>query len=118
MILFSHEHVDKVRSGRKTETRRCWKTQKVREGSVHYEQRSFRPEKRFARIRILKVWEQNPREITPEQVKAEGFESKEEFIEAYYKHYPEADAEVERGWRKHLAFRFEVIELLDELPYP
>ena len=118
MILFGEEHIENVRSGRKFQTRRCWKFSKVKEGSIHYAQRSLRPETRFAVLRILKVWEQKPWQITTSEVEAEGYDSKQEFLDAYYNYFPEADAAVKSGLRKHYVINFEVIELLDEMSYP
>ena len=119
MILFKREHVEKIRAGEKTQTRRCWKQARIKEDSVHYAQRGYRPETRFARLQILSVYEEDPHNISDDDVRAEGFENKEEFLDAYYGHYTigDIDEEVRLGMRKHFVINFEVIELLDETDY-
>ena len=116
MILFAGNTPHNIVLGRKTQTRRCWKTHRVREGSFHWAQTGYKKETRFAKLEILKVWEQNPLDISDEDVRREGFTHKDDFINAYYSQYPNADADVERGERKHVVIDFRVVDIFCEPP--
>lgn len=114
MILFAGDTPQKIVLGRKTQTRRCWKTHRVKAGSFHWAQTNYHTSSRFARLEILKVWEQHPLNISEEDVIREGFTHWRDFIRAYYDQYPTANEDVERGERKHVVIDFRVDSIFCE----
>ena len=112
MILFAGDTPQKIVLGRKTQTRRCWKTHRVKVGSFHWAQTGYKKETRFARLEILDVREENPHDIGYEDVLREGFTDKAYFLAAYYGQYPNADVDVESGERKHVVIDFRVEQIL------
>ena len=111
MILFAGDTPIKILTGKKTQTRRCWKVRRAKPGSFHWAQTNMRADSRFARLEILDVWEQNPIDISPEHIKAEGFETLDEFMRAYVSGFPDADHAVARGERKHYVIDFKMVEI-------
>ena len=110
MILFAGDTPQKILAGKKTQTRRCWKSARVKRGSYHWAQTNMGADSRFARLEILDVWEQNPWDISDEHARAEGFDSPARFIGAYYSQYPNADRDVESGKRRHYVIDFRVAQ--------
>ena len=109
-MLFMAEFIHLILSGNKTQTRRHWKRKPPKVGSVIFAQtKLFKNETRFARIKILRVWECDPNDISIDDVIAEGFLDKSDFIRTYRKLN-------EKKWddksRKHWAIEFEVVERL------
>ncbi len=106
MLLFTSESAKKIRQGIKTQTRRLHLRRRAVPGSVHWAQRTLHPDSRFARLKILRVWEWDGKTISDEDVKAEGFNTAAEFWEAFNSlnrfHSKEPD-------RKHIAYEFRVI---------
>ena len=83
MILFKPEHVGPILAGRKTQTRRLGE-RRWNVGSAHLAAtRLFDPTAVFARLRILDVRRDVLWQITPEDVRAEGYRSLEEFAAAF-----------------------------------
>ena len=81
MALFKRRLIQKVRSGEKTQTRRTHKrTWKL--GKTYSIRASYfgKPE---GHIKITKKFQQKLGEISPEDVKKEGFNSLEEFRKAW-----------------------------------
>lgn len=113
MILFAGNTPEKILSGEKTQTRRCWKRSFIKPGSFHWAQRNYRKESRFALLEILDVWEQSPWDISDEHAKAEGFEHRWQFISAYYDQYPNCDIDVEDGKRHHYVIDFRVEKVVN-----
>lgn len=86
-MIFTKEHVEMFRSGRKTVTRRIWKTPHVKVGGI-YGVRSdrFKPVSPDApRIRVISVSVERLRDITLEEVQREGHTSISEFMEVWEK---------------------------------
>lgn len=107
-MIFREKHIPPILDGKKTQTRRKGK-KRWNLGAIHT-CRIGRFHKPFARVRILEVWEEPVVEIAPANVKAEGYESREEFLCAF--------AEINRLEPEDLlelevwAVRFEVVEKL------
>ena len=106
MFLFTAESAKKIRQGVKTQTRRLHLKPRAIPGSVHWAQRTLRPDSRFARLKILRVWEWDGETISHEDVKAEGFDTAAEFWKAFNRlnRLHATDPE-----RKHIAYEFRVI---------
>ena len=83
MFLFTTESAKKIRQGIKTQTRRLHLRPRALPGSEHWAQRTLRPDSRFARLKILRVWEWDGETISDEDVKAEGFGTAAAFWEAF-----------------------------------
>ena len=83
-MLFKQKGKEDILSGRKTQTRRYRRSGAAVPGKLHWAQtRLFDKSTRFARLRILRVWEWDGQNISPEDVEAEGYDSKSEFLNAY-----------------------------------
>ena len=79
MMMFQPEHVAPILSGRKTETRRLWKSQRVKVGSIQKAKLKMFSKDSFAHIRILGVWQERLGDISEESVWAEGYDTLEEY---------------------------------------
>jgi N4-acetylcytidine amidohydrolase len=76
--LFKSHLAEKVRAGRKTQSRRISKV-RYREGSVQPVQENYKPGKAKDHIKINRRYEQKLGDVTEEQAIAEGFNNLEEF---------------------------------------
>ncbi len=85
MMLFKPEHVPMVLDGTKTETRRIWKRQRAKVGSIHLAKTKMLSKDYFARLRILSVHQEPLLNISEEGAKAEGYSSREGYLEAFYR---------------------------------
>lgn len=108
MILFKPELVEKIRTGEKTQTRRLWKLARVKAGSIHQVNTSYFT-KTDLRIRILRVWEENPLLISDHDAVAEGFRDRYEFLEYYLR--LNAGRMLQSTDRRHYAVEFELAEM-------
>jgi hypothetical protein len=85
MALFEKEHIKKILEGIKTQTRRRhrfpWKSGRV------YRIKTSWFNSTSHRIRIIRRYRQRLRDITPEEVRAEGYSNLEEFRRAWEKIY-------------------------------
>ena len=81
MILFKSYHVQPILDGRKTQTRRKGK-KRWNVGAVHQAQTGLFEEP-FAKLKILGVREERLVAISERDVKAEGYESRGEFFQAW-----------------------------------
>ena len=98
MILFRPEAVAPILEGRKTQTRRLGR-RRWREGAIHQAAtRLFDKDAVFAELLITEVWQHNLLTIGPREAEAEGYGSREEFLEAFYRinptTYPGQDRQV------------------------
>lgn len=113
MILFAGDTPIKILTGKKTQTRRCWKRRRVKPGSLHWAQINMRADSRFARLKIIDVWEQDPMHISLEHVRAEGFKTFADFLRGYLGNNPDALHAVARGERKHYVIDFCIHEITE-----
>ena len=116
-MLFKKEMANLILDGLKTQTRRFSLKRPARPGSLHYAQRKlYDPSSRFARLQILRVWEWNGVDITPEDAIAEGFKhnhtgSDKELTGRFLNYYQYLNRKASRPHeRKHWAIEFEVVE--------
>ena len=84
MILFRPEAVEPILEGRKTQTRRIGR-RRWRVGAIHQAAtRLFDRDAVFAELLILRVWRHSILNTSPEEAAAEGYGSREEFLEAFF----------------------------------
>ena len=83
MFLFKQEHVEPILNGTKTQTRRIWKRRRAVPGSLHWAQRDLTPGSRFARLRVLRVWQERLRSIGHEDANAEGYPHRLAYLAAF-----------------------------------
>lgn len=85
VVLFKPYHVPMILEGRKTETRRVWKTCRVRLGNS-YQARTklFDKGSTFARLKVLRINKERLLDITNESAINEGYSSREAFLDAFY----------------------------------
>ena len=88
MLLFQAEHLQPVYIGLKTETRRLWKEQRAREGSIHRIKTKIFSKKHHGFIRILEVWKENLLDITEKGAYNEGGYSKETYLKKWFEINP------------------------------
>ena len=72
MMLFKPYHVPLVLAGLKTQTRRCWKTQRVTVGSLQKAKTQMLSKDYFAVLKILVVYKQRLGDMTEKDAWAEG----------------------------------------------
>ena len=72
MLLFKPEHVTPILTGRKTQTRRIWKKQRAKVGSVHLAKITMLSKVYFAKLKILDVKQERLGDITKADAQAEG----------------------------------------------
>lgn len=86
-MIFTKEHIEKIREGRKTETRRIWKRPHVKVGGI-YGIRSdrFKPVAEDApRIRVIGMHQEPLLLMTDEDAIREGCRGMEEFRQIWVK---------------------------------
>ncbi|MDA1258509.1 MAG: hypothetical protein O3C10_11825 [Chloroflexi bacterium] len=82
MILFKPEHVERVLTGGKTQTRRRWKRRRMLPGSVHQAKTRLFGEP-FALIHVLRVWQEPAGTISDADAAAEGYPVRQEFLDTF-----------------------------------
>ena len=82
MILFKNYHVPLILNFVKDITRREGK-KRWNEGAFHQLKTSYRPDDVFAGARIHKVYEEALGDISDEHVQREGYETRQQYFEAY-----------------------------------
>lgn len=93
MILFKQEHVPMILEGRKVQTRRRWTRPRVKVGSVHQAKTSYQGDA-FAHLRITDIHLERLGDISDEDVRREGYESREQLMgvfRAIYRTEPDPD---------------------------
>lgn len=85
MILFKPEHVPLILNGTKTQTRRLWKTSRARVGSIHKAKTKMLSKDYFAKIHILKVWQEQLGCISDSDAHKEGYPSRYAYFKKFDK---------------------------------
>ena len=84
-LLFRTEHIAPILEGAKTQTRRLWPHgPRCKVGALHWAQTGIFGDRRFARLRILRVWQEYVEDITEDDAMAEGYPSRLHFLTAFY----------------------------------
>ena len=109
-LLFHRDFVPRILSEEKVETRRQWDRWKVKAGKVYQAKISTQlmTPQYFARVHILKTFEQVLGTITIDQIHDEGFSSVESFRRTWTEIYGEWDPQMVIK-----AVRFRVVEVPD-----
>jgi hypothetical protein len=106
-MLFKHEHVSLILSGRKTQTRRIWERPRAKVGAVHTAKTMLYSRDYFALIRITVVRKERLGDISLEDVRREGYESLEAFKEEWIR--------INRVWDPELEVYVVSFELAGEM---
>lgn len=86
MLLFKPEHVEPILAGRKTQTRRTWDKPRVKVGGVYQARTSmFGPP--FARLRVTGLRRERLGDISSEDVRAEGYETRDDIRRVFERIY-------------------------------
>ena len=88
MLLFKPEHVAPILEGRKTQTRRLWNKRRAVPGAMHWAQTGYGDAStRFARLKILRSWQETLGSITEADSRAEGYDSRKDYLNAFHRIY-------------------------------
>ena len=105
LILFKPEHVNPILNGVKTETRRLWKSARVKVGSIQLAKTQMLSKDYFAKLHILNVYQERLGDITPESAMREGGYT----IESYFAKFDEINGTTDRNTILYVV-HFEVIQ--------
>lgn len=83
-MLFKPEHVAPILADTKTQTRRLWTRPMVKVGGLYWAQtKMYDSTSRFARLRVLRRWQEHLMDISEADARAEGYPSRPEYIAAF-----------------------------------
>jgi len=91
MLLFKPEHVGSIKNGVKTQTRRAWKKPRCKVGSIQRAKTVMLSKDYFAKLRILRVWEESLMSvlyISEKDAMAEGGYTPQSYYEKFYEINP------------------------------
>jgi hypothetical protein len=83
LILFTPHHVEMIKAGEKTQTRRIWKRPRAKVGAVHLVKTELFSREHHCKIRILDVRRELLGNITEDDARAEGGYSISEYIQVW-----------------------------------
>jgi hypothetical protein len=83
VILFTPHHVEKIKAGAKTQTRRAWKRPRAKVGAVHLVKTELFSKEHHCKIRILDVRRERLGDISEDDARAEGGYSISEYIQVW-----------------------------------
>jgi len=119
-MLFKPEHVQMILEHRKVQTRRLWQRPMVKVGGLYWAQtKLFKPDSRFARLRVTKLWREPLWRISQSDALAEGYESIGAYLEAF-----RTINQITSEWVWQMALqtppvwcvKFEVVEVVEQTP--
>ena len=84
MLLFKPEHVPFILNGTKTHTRRIWKRKRCNIGAIHLAKTKMLSKEYFAKLKILRVWQEYLGDISKEDAIKEGYNSREEYFRVFF----------------------------------
>ena len=91
MLLFKPIHVPLILSGEKVQTRRSWKKARAKVGAIHLAKIKMLSKEYFARLLILAVYEERLGDISEEDARAEGYQTKYAYLVAFQEINHDAD---------------------------
>jgi hypothetical protein len=80
MLLFKPEHIAPILAGTKTQTRRIWPRWRANVCSTQLAKTKMLSKEHFAKLYIFDRWEERLGDITEEDARAEGYNSREEYL--------------------------------------
>jgi len=83
MILFKPYHAKLILEGKKTQTRRLWRKPRVKVGNIYKAKTNLYSKQHFALLKITGLRKEKLGEISPEDVKKEGYATLGDFIQAW-----------------------------------
>jgi len=104
-MLFKPKHKEMILAGSKTVTRRVWKRPMVKIGGIYKAKLKMLSKDFFAKIKVTNLFKQRLGNITFEECKKEGYDSKPKFIDTW--------AKINGSWREDLivyVIEFEVVK--------
>ncbi len=84
-MLFKPEHKEMILNGTKTATRRNWKRPMVKVGGIYKCKLKMLSKEYFAKIKVVKLYEEELGAMTDEDANKEGYEDVEEFRKIWIK---------------------------------
>ena len=114
MILFTQESKYKILAGAKWQTRKLWTRPRAKEGSHHliYLRPPMTGEQPFAKILVTGVRKQKLKDMNPSETEAEGFDSQDQFLEAFLAIHPRLKG-CDLGEQEVTVVAFQVAESYD-----
>ena len=90
MVLFKPYHIPLIQDGTKTQSRRMWAEARVKEGSLQQVKTKIFTKEHHGYIKVNKVYQQHLLDMTEEDAKEEGYDSKDEYLDEFRTIYPDA----------------------------
>lgn len=84
-MIFSEDHISKIRDGTKTMTRRSFRSRNTYRIGRSYTVQPGRGKHGLFKIKVTDLKFEWLGDITSEDIKAEGYDTKEEFVEVWSK---------------------------------
>jgi hypothetical protein len=84
MLLFIPEHVPMILDGTKTQTRRIWKRKRCNVGAIHLAKTMMLSKEYFAKLNILRVWQEPLGDISRADAIAEGYKDGNDYLNAFF----------------------------------
>jgi hypothetical protein len=85
VLLFKDYHIAMILAGEKWQTRRSWKKARAKIGAIHLAKVKMLSREYFARLLILAVYEERLGDISEEDARAEGYQTKYDYLVAFQK---------------------------------
>lgn len=80
MLLFKPEHIELMKKGIKTHTRRLWKKPRAKKGSIHQVKLRLFENGNHGFVRIKDIWKEMLLDISEEDAQKEGGYTREQFL--------------------------------------
>jgi hypothetical protein len=84
-MLFKPEHVEMIKTGKKTATRRNWKRQMVKVGGIYFIKTKMLSKKNYGKIKVLDVYREDLCDMDDNDAKKEGYNTLGEFVDVWRK---------------------------------